>query len=229
MLSRRGSQAHRPSRNQLRKFDPQSFLTNPGNGRTILHFASKHPLFSQGESADSVFYILEGKVRLDVTSWQGKEATIGLLGPGDFAGEGCLASDHPVRLSTATPVGNCSVLKIAKEQMARALHEEHALSHAFVVYMVDRHNHTQADLVDLLFNFSEKRLARALLKLAHFGKDGTPQGVIPFVSQEALAAMIGTTRSRVNFFMNKFRKAGLIEYNGELKVHIELLRAVLHE
>jgi CRP-like cAMP-binding protein len=164
-----------------------------------------------------------------VISKQGKEATISLLGAGDFAGEGCLASDHPVRLSTATAVTECSVLRIGRKEMVRTLHNEHSLSDVFVAYVVERYNRTQADLVDQLFNSSEKRLARALLILARFGKEGAPDTVIPQVSQETLAEMVGTTRSRVNFFMNKFRKLGFIDYNGELKVHSSLLSVVLHE
>jgi CRP-like cAMP-binding protein len=166
---------------------------------------------------------------LSVLSKQGKEATIALLGPGDFLGEGCIASDQPVCMATATATTECSVLKIEKKEMLRALHEEHRFSDLFVAYMVQRHNHTQADLVDQLFNSSEKRLARALLLLAHFGKKDSPEEVTPGVSQETLAEMIGTTRSRVNFFMNKFRKLGFIEYNGKIKINKSLLTVVLHE
>ena len=162
-------------------------------------------------------------------SKQGKEATISLLGPGDFVGEGCLASDHRVRLSTATTVTECSVLKIGKKEMVRTLHNEHSLSDVFVAYVVDRYNRTQTDLVDQLFNSSEKRLARALLILARFGKEGATDTVVPHVSQETLAEMVGTTRSRVNFFMNKFRTLGFIEYNGALKVYSSLLNVILHE
>jgi CRP-like cAMP-binding protein len=176
-----------------------------------------------------VFYIQEGSVRLSVLSKQGKEATIALLGPGDFLGEGCLASDQPIRLATATPITDCSVLRIEKKRMLRTLHEEHELSDLFVAYVVERHNRTQADLVDQLFNSSEKRLARALLILSRFGKETVPETVHPNVSQETLAEMVGTTRSRVNFFMNKFRKLGFIKYNGGLQVHSSLLSVVLHE
>jgi CRP-like cAMP-binding protein len=214
---------------QIRRFDPKAFLASTGVGRTILHYDSKQPIFSQGERADAVFYIQEGRVRLSVISKQGKEATISLLGPGDFVGEGCLASDHPIRLSTATTVTECSVLRIGRKEMVRTLHNEHSLSDVFVAYVVERHNRTQADLVDQLFNSSEKRLARALLILARFGKEGAPETVVPQVSQETLAEMVGTTRSRVNFFMNKFRKLGFIDYNGKLKVYSSLLSVVLHE
>ena len=164
-----------------------------------------------------------------MVSKQGKEATIALLGPGDFLGEGCIASDQTVRMASATAITECVVLKIEKKEMHRTLHEEHKFSDLFVAYVVQRHNHTQADLVDQLFNSSEKRLARALLLLANFGKKDRPEEVIPDVSQETLAEMIGTTRSRVNFFMNKFRKLGFIDYNDRLRVHNSLLSVVLHE
>jgi len=164
-----------------------------------------------------------------VTSKQGKEATIALLGPGDFLGEGCLASDQLVRMATAMAITDCSILRIEKSEMLRTLHDEQGLSDLFVAYLVERHNRTQADLVDQLFNSSEKRLARALLLLASIGKENKAETVIPRVSQETLAEMIGTTRSRVNFFMNRFRKLGFIKYNGELQVHSSLLSVVLHE
>jgi CRP/FNR family transcriptional regulator, cyclic AMP receptor protein len=173
-----------------------------------------------------VFYVQEGRVRLSVLSKQGKEATIALIGPGDFLGEGCLASDQQIRFTTATAITDCSALKIKKRQMLRALHEPHALSDMFLAYLLDRHSRTQADLIDQLFNSSEKRLARALLLLAHFGQ---PETVVPHVNQETLAEMIGTTRSRVNFFMNRSRKLGFIRYNGELQVHSSLLSVVLHD
>jgi CRP/FNR family cyclic AMP-dependent transcriptional regulator len=210
-------------------FDPKEFLASAGLGRTVHHYARKETIFQQGRPADSVFYIQEGRVRLSVLSNQGKEATIALLGPGDFLGEGCIASDQPVRMSTATASTDCAVLKIEKKQMLNTLHEEHKFSDIFVAYLVQRHNQTQADLVDQLFNSSEKRLARALLLLAHFGKKDSPQELTTGVSQETLAEMIGTTRSRVNFFMNKFRKLGFIDYNGGLRVHSSLLSVVLHD
>lgn len=218
-----------PSKKQIKRFDPKAFLTSVGVGRTILHHRPKQPIFSQGEPADTVFYIQAGRVRLSVISKQGKEATIALLGSGDFVGEGCLASDQPIRLSTATALTDCTVLRIEQREMVRVLHKEHSLSDVFVAYVVERHNRTQADLVDQLFNSSEKRLARALLILARFGKEDAPETVVPLVSQETLAEMVGTTRSRVNFFMNKFRKLGFIDYNGGLMVHSSLLSVVLHE
>ena len=214
---------------QTKVFDPQAFLASAGVGRTVRSYKPKQAVFSQGERADAVFYIQEGSVRLSVLSKQGKEATIALLGPGDFLGEGCLASDQPIRLATATAITDSSILRIEKKRMVRTLHEEHELSDMFVAYVVERHNRTQADLVDQLFNSSEKRLARALLILSRFGKEDTPETVVPNVSQETLAEMVGTTRSRVNFFMNKFRKLGFIKYNGGLQVHSSLLSVVLHE
>jgi len=219
----------RQRRLQTKLFDPKAFLANAGVGRAVHQYRPKESVFSQGERADAVFYIQKGRVKLSVLSKQGKEATIGLLGPGDFVGEGCLASDQPIRLATATAATDCSILKISKYEMLRALHDEHVLSDLFVAYLVERHNHTQADLVDQLFNSSEKRLARALLILSRFGKDDKPETVIPQISQETLAEMIGTTRSRVNFFMNKFRKLGFIKYNGGLQVNSSLLSVVLHE
>ncbi len=213
----------------IREFDPDEFLANAGLGRTLHKYRPRQIIFSQGGASDAIFYIQEGRVRLSVISKQGKEATIGLLGPGDFLGEGCIASDQPVRMASATASTECSMLKIEKKEMLRALHQEHEFSDLFVAYMVQRHSRTQSDLVDQLFNSSEKRLARALLVLAHFGKGDSPEDVTPNVSQETLAEMIGTTRSRVNFFMNKFRKLGFITYNGGLRVHSSLLSVVLHE
>src|SRR5438128_2133816 len=214
---------------QIEFFDPKEFLANAGIGRTIQRYGPKQAIFSQGKPADSVYYIQEGKVRLSVVSKQGKEATIALLGPGDFLGEGCIASDQSVRMASATAITVCAVLKIERKEMLRTLHEEHRFSDIFVAYLVQRHNHTQADLVDQLFNSSEKRLARALLLLARFGKKDKPEEVIPDISQETLAEMIGTTRSRVNFFMNKFRRLGFIDYNDRLRVRNSLLSVVLHE
>jgi CRP/FNR family transcriptional regulator, cyclic AMP receptor protein len=213
----------------IKVFDPKEFLANAGIGRTIHEYRAKQAVFSQGQSSDALYYIQEGKVRLSVVSKQGKEATIALLGPGDFLGEGCIASDQPIRLATATAITNCALLKIDKKEMLRALHAEQLFSDMFVAYMVERHNRTQADLVDQLFNSSEKRLARALLLLAHFGKKDRSEEVTPGVSQATLAQMIGTTRSRVNFFMNRFRKLGFIDYNGGLRVRTSLLGVVLHE
>jgi CRP/FNR family transcriptional regulator, cyclic AMP receptor protein len=202
----------RRSAKRPKLFDPKAFLAQAGVGRSVRRYSPKQEIFSQGDRADAVFYTQEGRVRLSVVSKQGKEATIVLLGPGDFLGEGCIASDQPARLATATALTHCSVLKIEKSEMLRRLHAEHQFSDLFVAYIVERYNRTQADLVDQLFNSSEKRLARALLILARFGKEGRSEDVVPGVSQETLAEMIGTTRSRVNFFMNKFRKLGFIDY-----------------
>jgi len=210
-------------------FDPRAFLTNAGIGRTILHFNPKQIIFSQGARADGVFYIQDGTARLSVVSKQGKEATTALLGPGDFLGEGCIASDQPFHMTTAIATTRGSVLKIDKREMLRTLHEEHRFSDMFVAYVVGRHNRTQSDLVDQLFNSTERRLARTLLLLARFGKEGRSDTLIPGVNQQTLAEMIGTTRSHVNVFLNRFRKLGLIEYNGGLKVHSSLLSVVLDE
>jgi CRP/FNR family transcriptional regulator, cyclic AMP receptor protein len=210
------------------RFDPAAFLANAGMGKTIRQYAPKSVIFSQGENADSVFYIQKGRVRLSVVSKQGKEATLGLFGPGDFLGEGCIASDQPLRMATATATSPCSILEIQKKQMLNTLHAQHEFSDAFVAYLIMRNSRTQEDLVDQLFNSSERRLARALFLLANFGKDKSEK-VIPNISQETLAEMIGTTRSRVNFFMNRFRKLGLIDYNGEILVHSSLLSVVLHD
>ena len=231
MPSPRKSPPARPRRilKSARLFDPKAFLANAGIGRTVLQYLPKQVVFSQGQRADAVFYLQEGRVKLSVVSKQGKEATITLLETGDFLGEGCIAADQPVRLSTATAITRCSLLRIERSEMLRTIHEEHEFSDLFVAYVVDRHNRTQADLVDQLFNSSEKRLARALLIMARFGKNGTSETVIPVINQATLAEMIGATRSRVNFFMNRFRKLGFIEYNGVLKVHSSLLEVVLHE
>jgi len=218
-----------PARKQLKDFDPKIFLSTVSVGKTLLHYRAKQAIFSQGDSADAVFFIQEGRVKLSVLSKQGKEATIALLGKDDFLGEGCIASDQPLRLATATAVTDCSILKIEKARMLRTLHEEHAFSDMFVGYVVERHNRTQADLVDQLFNSSEKRLARALLMLSRVGKRDKSETVIPRVSQGTLAEMVGTTRSRVNFFMNKFRKLGFIDYTGGLEVNSSLLSIVLHD
>jgi CRP/FNR family cyclic AMP-dependent transcriptional regulator len=217
------------ARKETKLVDPTVFLATVGLGRTLRRYRPKQAVFSQGDPADTVFYIRQGKVRLSVLSKQGKEATIALLGSGDFLGEGCIASDQPIRLATAIAITECSILKIEKKRMLRTLHEEHGFSDMFVAYVVERHNRTQADLVDQLFNSSEKRLARALLLLSRVGKEAKSEAVVPQVSQETLAEMVGTTRSRVNFFMNKFRKLGFIDYNGGLEVNSSLLSVVLHE
>ena len=213
-----------------RKFDPQTFLSTVDEGRTIAAFPRKQTIFAQGDSSDAVFYIQKGKVRLTVVSKTGKEATIGILKEGDFFGEGCLTG-QPRRLCSATAMTDCFVMKIDKKSMNEVLHREHAFSDMFVGYLLARNIRYEEDLVDQLFNSSEKRLARILLLLAHFGKEGSPETVIPKVSQETLAEMIGTTRSRVSFFMNRFRKLGFIDYQAgnELQVHSSLLNIVLHD
>jgi CRP/FNR family cyclic AMP-dependent transcriptional regulator len=211
------------------RFDAVAFLANTGIGRTLHRYKPKQTIFSQGERPDAVFYIQEGRVRVSVLSKFGKEATITLLGPGDFLGEGCIASDQSVRVSTATALSNCSLLRVDRNEMLRTLHGENIFSDMFVAYVVKRYNRTEADLVDQLFNSSEKRLARALLTQARFGKTGKPQAVIPNISQKTLAEMIGTTRQRVNFFMNRFKRLGHIKYNDGLQVHRSLLSVVLHE
>ena len=213
-----------------RTFDPKAFLTQAGLGRTILQYPKNKVIFAQGEPCDAVFYIQDGRVKLTVLSTRGKEATIALLGPGDFMGESCITSDQPLRMSSATPLTDCRILRIEKTTMLKVLHREHAFSDLFVAYLVSRNNQIQEDLVDQLFNSAEKRLARILLLLAHFGKEGRSESVIPKMSQETLAEMVGTTRARVNFFMNRFRQLGLIDYNnGGLEVHSSLLDIVLHD
>jgi len=210
-------------------FDPGAFLAQAGLGRTIVDLKKHQTIFSQGDAADTVFFIQKGKVKLTVISRDGKEATIALLGEGDFLGEQCIAAIQPQRMATATAITEGAVLKIDRREMIRALHQEPALSDIFVSYLLARNLRVQEDLVDQLFNSSEKRLARILLLLAQFGKEGTPETVIPKISQETLAEMVGTTRSRVSFFMNRFRKLGFIQYNGELQVHRSLLNIVLHD
>jgi CRP-like cAMP-binding protein len=212
------------------KFDPQIFLSTINGGRKIEAFPQKQTIFAQGDSSDTVFYIKEGKVRLTVVSQIGKEATIGILNKGDFFGEGCLTG-QPLRLCSAMAMSDCSVMKIAKKSMMEVLHREQSFSELFVAYLLARNIRYEEDLVDQLFNSSEKRLARILLLLAHFGKEGVPETVIPKMSQETLAEMIGTTRSRVSFFMNRFRKMGFIDYHAgdELQVHSSLLNVVLHD
>jgi CRP-like cAMP-binding protein len=214
---------------KLRQFDTKTFLSTINGSRTIASFLKKQTIFAQGDSSDAVFYIQKGKVKLTVVSKIGKEATIGILNEGDFFGEGCLAG-QPLRLCSATAMTDCSVMKINKRSMIEVLHREHAFSDMFVKYLLTRNIRYEEDLVDQLFNSSEKRLARILLLLAQFGKEGKPQIVIPKISQESLADMIGTTRSRVSFFMNRFRKLGFVDYDGSgLQVHSSLLNVVLHD
>jgi CRP/FNR family transcriptional regulator, cyclic AMP receptor protein len=209
-------------------FDVKSFLDSAGLGRKISNFRGKETVFAQGDPAKNIMYIQEGGVKLTVVNESGKEAVVAILGPGDFFGEGCLAG-QTVCMATATTIAPTDVLVIEKDEMIRALHEEHEFSDRFIAYMLARNIRVEEDLVDQLFNSSEKRLARTLLLLARYGAQGQPQKVLPKVSQEMLAEMIGTTRSRVNFFMNKFRKLGFIKYNGEIHVNNSLLSVVLHD
>ncbi|HYM79100.1 MAG TPA: Crp/Fnr family transcriptional regulator [Candidatus Dormibacteraeota bacterium] len=217
------------SPNKARRFDPKVFLAQAGLGRTLLRCPTNKVIFAQGEPSDAVFYIQTGRVKLTVLSSRGKEATISLLGEGDFIGEDCIASDQPLRTTFATAITNCCLLRIEREAMLRVLHREHTFSELLVAYLLRRYNQTREDLVDQLFNSAEKRLARTLLMLARFGKEQRTESVIPKISQEVLAEMVGTTRARVNFFMNRFRQLGLIDYNGGLEVHSSLLDVVLHE
>jgi CRP/FNR family cyclic AMP-dependent transcriptional regulator len=210
-------------------FRPAAFLAHTGLGRTIVDLEKHQTIFSQGDTADAVFYIQKGRVKLTVFSKRGKEATIALLAAGNFLGEECIAAIQPQRMATATTMTPSTMLRIERKEMIRVLHEEKLFSEVFVSYLLARNIRIQEDLVDHLFNSSEKRLARALLLLAQFGKEGTPETVIPKISQETLAEMVGTTRSRVSFFMNRFRKLGFIEYNGKLSVHSSLLNIILHD
>ena len=211
------------------QFDTAGFLASTGLGRRIVQFKPKQAFFSQGNPADCIFYLQKGRATLTVVSTNGKEATIALLGPGDFVGEESLASVGGLRLVTATAITACTALKIERQEMARVMHEEHSFSDLFLSFLLARSMRTQADLVDQLFNSSEKRLARILLLMAEFGKPGEPETLIPQITQETLAEMIGTTRSRVSFFMNRFRKLGFIEYNGRIRVHKSLLNVILHD
>ncbi|MGA2349576.1 MAG: Crp/Fnr family transcriptional regulator [Terracidiphilus sp.] len=213
----------------LARFDPAAFLAQTGLGRKIVHIKQKQAIFAQGEPADCVFYIQSGRAKLTVISREGKEATIALLAAGDFVGEECIAGTPGLRMATAKAVSVVSALKIERNEMLRVMQQEHAFNDLFLKFLLARTMRIQADLVDQLFNSSEKRLARILLLMAEFGKPGDPETKIPKVSQETLAEMIGTTRSRVSFFMNRFRKLGFIDYNGGIKVHKSLLNVVLHD
>jgi CRP/FNR family cyclic AMP-dependent transcriptional regulator len=216
---------------KLSKFDPKTFLsTIDGGGRKIAAFPKKKTIFVQGDPSDAVFYIQKGKIKLTVVSKTGKEATIGILNEGDFFGEGCLTG-QPLRLCSATAMTDCSVMRVTKKSMMEVLHREQTFSDLFVAYLLTRNIRYEEDLVDQLFNSSEKRLARILLLLAHFGKEGMHETPIPNISQETLAEMIGTTRSRVSFFMNRFRKLGFIDYHAgdDFQVHSSLLNIVLHD
>ena len=211
-----------------RVFDPKVFLAKVGRGRSVSDYRKNQRVFSQGEPADSIFYIQKGKLKLTVISKHGKEAIIAILGATDFFGEGSLAGQSQ-RMSTATSMSDCSIMRLEKTHIISVLHEEPAFSELFLKYLLSRNIRIEEDLVDQLFNSSEKRLARVLLLLANFGKDGKPEPVIAKVSQETLAEIVGTTRSRVSFFMNRFRRLGFIEYNGGLHVHSSLLNVVLHD
>ena len=210
-------------------FDPKKFLASIGEGRTEVAFLRKETIFKQGDDADAVFYVQEGKVSLTVVSKNGKEATLGILSQGEFFGEGSLAGQR-LRMGSASAMTDCEILRIDKKAMMLALHREHTFSDLFVAYLLARNIRYEEDLVDQLFNSSEKRLARLLLLLAQFGKEGAPASAIPKMSQETLAEMIGTTRSRVSFFMNRFRKLGFIDYGSDgMEVHSSLLNVVLHD
>jgi CRP/FNR family cyclic AMP-dependent transcriptional regulator len=207
---------------------PMALLDKAGEGRAASSYASGQVIFAQGDPADAVFYVETGRVKLTIVSGQGKEAVVGIYSATDFFGEASLAG-QPLRIATATAMSECLIVRLAKSAMIRMLHDEPTFSELFVAHLLSRNIRVEADLVDQLFNSSEKRLARVLLLLANFGKEGKPEAVIPNITQETLAEMIGTTRSRVSFFMNKFRKLGFIEYNGKLSVHSSLLNVVLHD
>ena len=209
-------------------FDPRAFLTRIEDAKTMREYRTRQVVFSQGDAADAVFYIQSGKVKLTVVSTRGKQAVIGVLERGSFFGEGCLAA-QPLRMSTASAIQASSIVRVGKSTMVRLLHQEPEFAELFTAYLLSRNVRIEEDLVDQLFNSSEKRLARILLLLAHFGKESKPENVIPKVSQETLAAMVGTTRSRVSYFMNRFRKMGFIHYNGGLQVHSALLTVVLRD
>jgi CRP/FNR family transcriptional regulator, cyclic AMP receptor protein len=210
------------------RFDPREFLSKVNGGRTISEYQKDNIIFSQGDLADAVFYIQKGKIKLTVISERGKEAVVGVLEPSHFFGEGCL-NGHPLRVTTATAIDQCLITRIPKAAMIATMHDEPEFSELFMADLLNRNSRIEEDLIDQLFNSSEKRLARILLLLANFGKEGTPQPIIGTFSQETLAEMIGTTRSRVSFFMNKFRKLGYIEYNGKLEIHNSLLNVVLYD
>ncbi len=219
---------HQVASPKKRRFDATAFLSAPGVAATVLDYPAAATIYTQGDPSVAVFYVQAGNVKLSVLSETGKEAVVGVLSAGDFFGEGALAG-QPLRLATATAMTSSRIRVIPKKQMIRLLHHQHELSDRFIAHMLARNNRLEEDLVDQLFNASEKRLARTLLLLARFGKPLGPQRVLPRISQEVLAEMVGTTRSRVNFFMNKFRKLGFIDYNGDLKIHDALLSVVLHD
>jgi CRP-like cAMP-binding protein len=209
-------------------FDPRAFLAKVGEGKTIVEYLKDQVVFAQGDVADTIYYIQKGRLKVVVISEQGKEAVVGILEPGQFFGEGCM-NGHALRIATTTAMEACLVTVITKTAMLAAIHSEPKFSEMFMAYLLTRNSRIEEDLIDQLFNSSEKRLARLLLLLANFGKEGSPQPISPNISQETLAEMIGTTRSRVSFFMNKFRKLGFISYNGKIEVHNSLLNAVLYD
>ena len=217
-----------PGRAKIPQFDAKAFLSSVGAGKTTVKYARKKTVFRQGDPADAVFYVQSGKVQLAVVSEHGKQAVVGILNAGDFLGEGCLAG-QPLHMASAITLAESTIIRIEKQTMIRVLHAEPTLSEMFMAFLLSRNIQFEADLIDQLFNSSERRLARVLLLLANFGKEGKLETVIPRISQDILAAKVGTTRSRINFFMNKFRKLGFIEYNGGLKVHSGLLNVIVHD
>jgi len=217
-----------PAKSDKVAFDPKVFLAKVGEGKTIVEYRKDEVVFAQGDAADTIYYIQKGRLKVVVISEQGKEAVVGMLEPGQFFGEGCM-NGHSVRIATTTAMEACLVTAISKTAMLAVLHSEPKFSELFMAHLLTRNSRIEEDLIDQLFNSSEKRLARLLLLLANFGKEGTPQPISPNISQETLAEMIGTTRSRVSFFMNKFRKLGFISYNGKIEVHSSLLNAVLYD
>ncbi len=228
----KSSRLHTPKpqpKNGETVFDAEAFLARAGLGRKILRLKNNQVAYAQGDPADAIFYVQKGRLKVTVTSTQGKEATIALVSAGEFLGENCMISAHPLQLATASAMTECALLRISKTEMVRALNQEPAFSKVFVSFLLTRNARIQADLVDQLFNSSEKRLARILLLLAQFGKESKPETVVAKISQETLAEMIGTTRSRVSFFMNRFRRLGFIEYNGEIRIHNTLLNIFLQE
>jgi CRP/FNR family transcriptional regulator, cyclic AMP receptor protein len=216
------------NRTNATPFDPKAFLAKVGEGKTILEYRKGQVVFNQGDAADTIYYIQNGRIKVVVLSEQGKEAVVGILEPGQFFGEGCM-NGHSLRIATTTALEQCLVTAITKTAMLATINSEPRFAEMFIAYLLTRNSRVEEDLIDQLFNSSEKRLARLLLLLANFGKEGSPQPISPNISQETLAEMIGTTRSRVSFFMNKFRKLGLISYNGKIEVHSSLLNAVLYD
>jgi CRP-like cAMP-binding protein len=217
------------TRRKIRGFDIEAFLGKIVTGKSLLTLEKKQTVFSQGDAADTVYYLQKGRIKLSIVSKNGKEATLALMGAGDFVGEECVAASHPLRLTTATAISEVAIIKVKKRTMITLLKSEHAFSDMFVSFLLARNARFQADLTDQLFNSSEKRLARVLLQFAQFGRENGPESVVPRVTQGMLAEMVGTTRARVSFFMNRFRKMGFIDYNGGLMVHNSLLNVVLHD